>query len=111
MISIVIPAHKSAHTIAATLDSIRSQTFRDYEVLITDDESRDGTLEVCRRYASEHPEMRISAVSIPHSGVAAARNHALARASGEYVAFLDSDDRWMPQKLEQVAALIARDPQ
>jgi glycosyltransferase involved in cell wall biosynthesis len=111
MISIVIPAYKSAHTIAATLDSVRCQTFRDYEVLIADDESSDGTLDICRRYAREHPEMRISTVSIPHSGVAAARNHALARASGEYVSFLDSDDRWMPEKLEQVAALIGRDSQ
>src|SRR5437763_15141046 len=111
MISIVIPAYKSVHSIAATLDSVRSQTFRDYEVVITDDGSRDGTLAVCRQYAREHPEMRISAVSIPHSGVAAARNHAVARVSGEYVALLDSDDRWMPEKLEQVAALITRDPQ
>jgi len=111
MISIVIPAYKSVHSITGALDSVRSQTFPDYEVLITDDESRDGTLEVCRRYASEHPAMRILAVSIPHSGVAAARNHAVARASGEYIAFLDSDDRWLPQKLEQVAALIGRDPQ
>jgi glycosyltransferase involved in cell wall biosynthesis len=111
MISIVIPAYESAHTIAATLDSVRCQTFRDYEVLITDDASSDGTLEICRRYAREHPEMRISTVSIPHSGVAAARNHALARASGEYVSFLDSDDRWMPEKLDQVAALIGRNSQ
>jgi glycosyltransferase involved in cell wall biosynthesis len=111
MISIVIPAYKAAHTIAATLDSVRHQTFRDYEILITDDESKDGTLDICRQYASEHAEMRIATVSIPHAGVAAARNDALARASGEYVSFLDSDDRWMPDKLEQVAALIARDSQ
>jgi glycosyltransferase involved in cell wall biosynthesis len=111
MISIVIPVYKSAHTIAATLDSVRTQTFRDYEVLITDDESSDGTLDICRQYAREHPEMRISTVSIPHSGVAAARNDALARASGEFVSFLDSDDHWMPQKLERVAALIGRDSQ
>jgi glycosyltransferase involved in cell wall biosynthesis len=111
MISIIIPAYESAHTITATLDSVRCQTLRDYEVLITDDESSDGTLDICRRYAREHPEMRISAVSIRHAGVAAARNDALARASGEYVSFLDSDDLWMPEKLEQVAALIGRDSQ
>jgi glycosyltransferase involved in cell wall biosynthesis len=111
MLSIVIPAYQSAHTITATLDSVRSQTFRDYEVLITDDESSDGTLDICRQYATDNPRMRISTVSIPHSGVAAARNNAMARASGEYIAFLDSDDRWMPDKLEQVAALIGRDAQ
>src|SRR5438046_431980 len=111
MISIVIPVYESARTITATLDSVRLQTFRDYEVLIADDESSDGSVEICRRYAREHPQMRISAASIPHSGAAAARNDALARASGEYVSFLDSDDRWMPEKLEQVAALIGRDSQ
>jgi glycosyltransferase involved in cell wall biosynthesis len=111
MISIVIPAYEAAGTIAATLASVRSQTFHDYEVLITDDGSNDGTIEVCRQYANEHPEMRISPVSIPHAGVAAARNHSLGRASGEYVSFLDSDDCWMPEKLEQVAALITRDSQ
>jgi glycosyltransferase involved in cell wall biosynthesis len=109
MISIVIPVYESAHTIVATLDSVRGQTFRDYEVLVTDDESSDGTLDICRQYGRAHPEMRISTVSIPHSGAAAARNDALARASGEFVSFLDSDDRWMPQKLEQVVALIGRD--
>src|ERR1700724_868901 len=108
MISIVIPAYESAHTIAPTLDSWRSQTFGDYEVLITDDESSDGTLDVCRRYAKEPPEMRISTVSIPHSGVAAARNDALARASGEYVSFVGSDDPWMPEKMQQVAGLFGR---
>jgi glycosyltransferase involved in cell wall biosynthesis len=111
MFSIVIPVYKSARTIAATLESVRSQTFRDYEVLITDDESSDGTLDICRHYGREHPEMRVSTVSIRHSGAAAARNDALARASGEFVSFVDSDDRWMPEKLEQVAALIGRDSQ
>src|SRR6202022_5150001 len=102
MISIVIPVYKSAHTIAAPLDSVRRQTFRDYEVLIADDESSDGTLDICRQYGREHPEMRISVVSIPHSGAAAARNDALARASGEFVSFVDSDDRWMPEDRKSV---------
>src|SRR5437660_4515485 len=102
------PACNSAHSIVATLDSIRSQTFQGYEVLIIDDESRDGSLEICQRYTREHPEMRISVASISHSGVAAARNHAVARASGEYVAFLDSADHCMPGKLEQGTDLNQR---
>jgi glycosyltransferase involved in cell wall biosynthesis len=111
MFSIVIPTFNSAQTIAATLASVRRQTFRDYEVLITDDGSSDRTLEICQQYAREHSEVRISTASISHSGVAAARNDAVARASGDYVSFLDSDDRWMPEKLARVAALIKRDPQ
>lgn len=108
MISVIIPAYNSARTIAATLATVCGQTFGDYEVLITDDGSSDGTLEICRQYAREHPEMQISIASIPHSGVAAARNHSLARASGDYVSFLDSDDRWTPEKLERVTDLISR---
>ena len=111
MISIIIPAYQSAHTIRTTLESVRNQTFRDYELLITDDGSSDNTLEICRQYAREHSEMNISVSSIAHAGVAAARNHAIARASGEFVAFLDADDRWMPEKLERVATLISIDPQ
>ncbi len=111
MISIIIPAYQSAQTIRTTLDSVRGQTFKDYEILITDDGSSDDTLQICRQYARERPEMRISVYSIPHAGVAAARNDAIARASGEFVAFLDADDRWTPEKLERVAALIGSDPQ
>src|SRR5581483_5204023 len=111
MISIIIPAYQSAHTVRTTLESVRNQTFLDYEVMIADDGSTDNTLEICSQFAKEHPEMRISISSIPHAGVAAARNNAIARASGEFVAFLDADDRWMPEKLERVAALISSDPQ
>jgi len=111
MISIIIPAFQSAQTIRTTLDSVRGQTFKDYEILIIDDGSSDDTLQICSQYAKERPEMRISVSSIPHAGVAAARNNAIARASGEFVAFLDADDRWTPEKLERVAALIGSNPQ
>src|SRR5947209_37435 len=66
--------------------------------------SAGSTQENVPRYGSQSP-------SIPHAGVAAARNDAMARASGEFVAFLDSDDRWMPEKLERVVALISSGPQ
>jgi glycosyltransferase involved in cell wall biosynthesis len=111
MISIIIPAYQSVHTVRTTLESVQNQTFHDYEILITDDGSSDDTLQICCQYARERPEMRISISSIPHAGVAAARNNAIARASGEFVAFLDADDRWTPEKLERVAALISSDPQ
>lgn len=111
MISVIIPAYQAAPTIRTAFESIRDQTFRDYEVLITDDGSNDNTLEICKKYANEHPEMRILSASIRHAGVAAARNDAIARAKGEFVSFLDSDDRWKPEKLERVAALISSDPQ
>src|SRR5262249_48630859 len=91
MISIVIPAYQAAGTITATLDSVRRQTFQDYEVVITDDGSSDSTLRICRQYAADHPEMRMAIASIVHSGVAAARNNAISRAAGDYVAFLDAD--------------------
>jgi len=94
-ISIIIPVFNRAHCISRALASVRQQRVGDFELIIGDDASTDDTWEVVRR---EFPSARLARLEV-NSGAAAARNAALRIASGEYLAFLDSDDEWLPGKL------------
>ncbi len=100
-VSVIVPTHNRASLIGQTLDSISRQTFRDYEVIIIDDGSTDETARVVR----QRPEP-LHYLYQEQRGAAAARNHALAEANGSLVAFLDSDDIWLPDFLSEVAAAV-----
>lgn len=103
LVSVIIPAYNSAHYLTGAVDSILAQTFTDFEILVIDDGSTDDTGQVMARYGAP-----VRYIRQPNSGVAAARNRGIAESQGRYVAFLDADDTWMPQKLErQVRALEA----
>ena len=95
-ISIILPVYNGATTIQATIDSVLQQTFSDFELIIIDDDSTDHTLEILSQYT----DSRIQVLSCSHRGAAASRNRGLKQASGEYIAFLDADDLWTPDKLE-----------
>lgn len=95
-ISIIIPVYNGATTIQATVDSVLKQTFSDFELIVVDDDSTDNTLEILSQYT----DSRIQVLSCPHGGAAVSRNRGLKQASGEYIAFLDADDLWTPDKLE-----------
>ncbi len=99
--SVVIPTYNRCDYLAATLDSIRSQTFRAFEVIVVDNESDDGTAEMIR----ERPE-EIHYVRERNPGPGPARNIGIREAKGEYIAFLDSDDLWFPWTLETYAQVI-----
>ena len=102
-VSVVIATRDRLASLRRTLDSVDAQTFRDFELLVVDDGSRDGTAGWLR---ATRPEALVA--SAAGVGAAAARNLAVARAGGEYVAFLDDDDAWRPAYLEsQVAQLDA----
>jgi glycosyltransferase involved in cell wall biosynthesis len=97
LISVVIPAYNAERTLAATLSSVVQQTVQDFEVLVVDDGSTDSTASV----ATEFRDERIHVVSRANGGHAAARNSGIAAATGRYVAFLDADNLWVPNKLER----------
>jgi glycosyltransferase involved in cell wall biosynthesis len=104
-VSVVLATYNQAHWLAETIESVRAQTFADWEVVIADDGSTDATAEVVGRFARDH---RIRCIAGAHAERAAARNRAIAASTGELVAFLDADDTWQPEKLaRQVAALAA----
>ena len=100
--SIIIPTYNRATFIGATLDSVLAQTFPDLEILVVDDGSQDNTADVVGRYPD--PRLRYYPKENAERGVA--RNYGLARAQGEYVLFLDSDDRFHPEHLATLHAKI-----
>jgi glycosyltransferase involved in cell wall biosynthesis len=104
-VSVIIPAYNAAATVAGTLDSVLAQTFRDFEIICIDDGSTDQTCAIIEGYGSQ-----VRLVQQANSGPAAARNNGARHSSGEYLAFLDADDVWMPQFLERTAAALDADP-
>lgn len=94
-ISVVIPTYNRAHCLREAIDSVLAQTFTDYEIIVTDDGSTDNTKDLLQAYL---PKIRY--IYQKNQGVAAARNAAIKDAKGQWIAFLDSDDEWLPSKLE-----------
>ncbi len=106
LVSVIIPAYNAARFIGEALDSVRAQSVREVEVLVVDDGSTDGTEDCVRRRC---PEARLFTQA--NQGAAVARNTGLDHASGEWIAFLDSDDVWFPAKLERQLAHAERHPE
>jgi len=99
LVSIILPVHDGESSIAATIESAVGQTYRDTEIVVVDDGSRDATRTIVEAWAARDPRVRL--IAQPHRGVAAARNRALESARGELIAPLDADDLWDPTKIER----------
>lgn len=100
LVSVIMPTYNCGKYIAESIDSVIAQTITDWELQIVDDCSTDNTTEVLKPYFEQYPNIHYSC--LPHNGgPAAARTEALRRAAGKYCAFLDSDDLWLPDKLEK----------
>lgn len=94
--SIVVPAHNSAGSLPATLDSLLVQSFKDFEIIVVNDGSTDETAAVASAF-ERHANVKV--ISQPNRGLAGARNTGIAAASGEFVGFCDADDLWIASKL------------
>lgn len=107
-VSIVLPTYNRLPMLTEAVASVRAQTFGDWELIVVDDGSDDGTAEFLGTLAREEP--RVSVIRLPHTAeLARIRNQGIARAQGRWVAFLDSDDAWRGDKLERhLAAHRAR---
>ncbi|MGB3491325.1 MAG: glycosyltransferase family A protein [Elainellaceae cyanobacterium] len=95
-VSIIIPAYNAEETILETIHSVREQTYQDFEILVIDDGSKDRTVEIVK----EVDDPRIKVFTYPNGGVSVARNRGIERSTGEFLAFIDNDDLWTPDKLE-----------
>ena len=104
-VSVIIPVFNGAKYLAEALQSVFAQTWQDYEVIVVDDGSTDDSMEICKQF----PDVRI----IHHQenrGQSAARNTGVRHAKGEYIAFLDQDDRWYPEKLARQVPILEKGP-
>ncbi|AEE20075.1 glycosyltransferase involved in cell wall biosynthesis [Dokdonia sp. Hel_I_63] len=104
--SVVVPLYNKEKAIAQTIESIINQTFTDYEVIIVNDGSTDSSMDVVDRY-SEH---KFAIFSKKNEGVSTARNYAVSKAQGTYIAFLDADDLWEPDHLKELDNLTSKFP-
>ena len=106
-ISVIIPAYNAEATILETLQSLRQQTFTDFEIIVINDGSSDRTLDVL----GSIDDQRLKIFSDQNGGLSVARNRGIARAEGEFIAFLDADDLWSADKLERQLAALQQHPQ
>ena len=104
LISIIIPIYNAEKYLARCIDSILSQRVEDFELLLVNDGSKDNSLSICNDYAQR--DSRIKVYDKPNGGVSSARNCGLDNASGEYVMFVDADDKLMPNALEMFSTRI-----
>ncbi|MGL5941456.1 MAG: glycosyltransferase family 2 protein [Waterburya sp.] len=104
-VSVIIPAYNGDRYIGEAINSILAQTYNDYEIIVVDDDSTDNTAQVVQKYGDQ-----IQYYSQTNQGVAASRNLGLSVAKGEYIAFLDQDDLFLPQKLLTQVTLLEKNP-
>jgi glycosyltransferase involved in cell wall biosynthesis len=105
LFSVIIPVYNRHAPAREAIDSVLGQTFTDYELIVVDDGSNDGTSDIEREYRNA-----LSYIRREHRGVSAARNAGVRASSGNWLAFLDSDDRWLPEKLSRQAQYIRDHP-
>lgn len=100
LVSVIMPAFNSERYIVESIESILNQTYRNIELLITDDGSEDNTISIIKSYAQK--DSRVKAFFLKgNTGAGSARNNSIKHAKGRYIAFCDSDDVWLPEKLEK----------
>lgn len=104
-VSIIVPVYNAGSYIGETVEMVRRQTFADWELILVDDGSSDGGREKLRTLAGEEKRIRLIEKE-KNGGAALARNTGIDAARGRYVAFLDADDVWLPQKLERELAFM-----
>jgi glycosyltransferase involved in cell wall biosynthesis len=108
LVSVIIPAYNAQATLDDTLNSVRSQTHRNLEIVVVDDGSTDDTAIVAQRHSAVDARVRI--IRQDNAGVAAARNTGIAATSGRYVAPIDADDLWAPSKIKRQLVAAAKHP-
>jgi glycosyltransferase involved in cell wall biosynthesis len=104
LVTVVTPAYNVAKYVGETVDSVLRQTFHDFEYLVVDDGSVDDSAEIIKAHVGDDPRFRL--VQGEHRGLSATRNAGVREAKGQYIAFLDGDDRWHPKFLERQLQLI-----
>ena len=105
-VTVVIPLYNARDVIGATIESVLAQTWKDYEIIVVDDGSQDGSGDLVRAFGQQ-----VRYIRQENTGVAGARNRGIEESHGEYIALLDHDDLWHPTKLERQVAVLTERPE
>ena len=100
LVSIIMPCYNAERYIAQSIESVLAQTYQNWELLMTDDNSADGTAAIAKSFCDKCKRINLLE-SKEHRGIAGTRNLSIERAKGRFIAFLDNDDMWTPEKLEK----------
>jgi len=110
-VSTIVPTYNYAHFLRDCVNSIIQQTYKDFEIVVIDDGSTDETRAIVESLIESNPGVQIRYIYQNNQGPAAARNHGIREAQGEYIAFCDADDVWAPEKLDKQLDLFEQDPE
>jgi len=108
LVSIVMPAYNASKTVANSVMSVQEQSYKNWELLIVDDCSTDDTVFIVRGFSKNDARIKLISLTENSGGPAYPRNVAIKQATGEFIAFLDADDEWLPEKLEKQIAFMRR---
>lgn len=111
LISVIIPAYNAEKTIVRTLDSVVNQTYKNIEIIIINDGSKDSSEQVISSYCKQQKSTNIRLVNKENGGVSSARNRGIDEAKGQFIAFLDSDDLWLPNKIAKQLDVFETNPE
>ena len=100
LVSVIIAAYNASETIVRCLDSVKKQTYPNIEVVVVNDGSTDGTKVIVEDYIAKNVALNIVLFNQINAGPSIARNNGIKYSTGKYIAFLDSDDEWFPEKVE-----------
>jgi len=110
LVSVIMPVYNSAKWLPESIASVQAQTLRDWELLVVDDASTDGSLEIAREFADSDPRIRIIQLERNSGTASVPRNRGLAAAKGSYIAFLDADDVYNPERLQRAVEIFDQNP-
>lgn len=108
-VSVIMPTHNDVKYLTRAIDSVISQSFKDWELLVVDDGSTDGTSDVIAEYCKKERRIKAFRIEKASGSPTKPRNIGIENATGRYIAFLDSDDLWLPTKLEHQMALFEKE--
>lgn len=109
LVSVIIPTYNMERYLAQTLESVCAQTYRNLEILVVDDGSKDGSAAIAREFEKRDPRVRL--LSKPNGGLSSARNFGTDHSSGEYIGYVDADDYWDPTKVAKHVAHLEANPE
>ncbi len=107
LVSVIVASYNNALFIEETIESVINQTYTNWEMIVIDDCSSDNSVEIIEKYAQKEPRIKVI-INSKNLGVAQSRNRAIKAAVGTYIAFLDSDDVWLPKKLSKQLSLMIK---